>query len=76
MGFTSNAKAKPPAEAELTGWLELPSGHRVRVRMTVFEEPLFPTPNEPEVTRVPLVTEWARIVGKMARMEFTRMEGG
>ena len=74
MNMRSENHTKLPAEAEVVVWMELPSGHRVRARITVFEEPLFPTPNEKEISRVPLITEWARIVAKLAHLDFTRME--
>jgi hypothetical protein len=59
---------------ELTAWLELKDGTQVRVKVCAFEEPALPTPNEPEIARVPTLYEWPAIVAKMARLEFSRIE--
>lgn len=58
----------------LTCYLDLPGGRRVEVGMTVFSEPLFPTPNEPDVERIPRLDEWADICGKLATMQISRIE--
>ncbi len=55
----------------LTCYLDLPGGRRVEVGMTVYEEPLFPTPNEPEIDRQPLLSEWADICGKLATLQIS-----
>lgn len=57
-----------------TCYLDLPGGRRVEVGMTVTEEPLFPTPNEPDIQRAPGLHEWADICAKLARCEMTVME--
>ena len=59
---------------ELTAWLQLPGDVKVRVKVSAFEEPRLPTPNEPEIARVPKIMEWPVIVGKMARLDFTSLE--
>ena len=61
-------------DTELTAWMELPGARRVRVRVTVFQEPNFPTPNEPEIERMPMVHEWADIVSRMERLDFVKIE--
>lgn len=58
----------------LTCYLELPGGRRVEVGMTVYDEPLFPTPNEPEVERMPRLDEWADICGKLTTLQLTMIE--
>lgn len=49
-------------------------GSQVRVKLCVFEEPRIPTPGEVEIARPPMVTEWAEIVGNMAKLNFDRIE--
>lgn len=49
-------------------------GHQVRVKLCVFEDPKLPTPNEPEIARPPMITEWAEIVAHMAALKFDRIE--
>lgn len=63
---------KPP----MTLKIELAGGLRAEVGITVFDEPVFPTPCEPEVRREPMAAEWAEILGKMIRMNFTSVEVG
>jgi len=58
----------------LTCFLELPGGRRVEVGMTVTEDPLFPTPNEPDIQRAPGLHEWADICAMLTRNEMTVME--
>lgn len=58
----------------MTCYLELPGGRRVEVGMTVFAEPLFPTPNEPDVERAPALHEWAEICGKLATLQLTMIK--
>jgi hypothetical protein len=36
--------------------------------MTITEDPLFPTPNEPDIERAPALHEWAEICEKLAAM--------
>ena len=50
-------------------YFDLPCGRRVQVGMTVYEEPLMPTPNEPDVERAPALHEWADICQKLASMD-------
>lgn len=59
---------------EFTGWLRLKDERQVRVKICVFEEQKLPTPNEPEIARPPMITEWAEIVGNMAKLNFDRIE--
>lgn len=42
--------------------------------MTVTAEPLFPTPNEPEIVRMPRLDEWADICGKLAMMQMSSIK--
>ena len=51
-----------------TCYFNLPGGRRVEVGMTLFEDPLFPTPNEPDIERAPALHEWAEICEKLAAM--------
>lgn len=60
--------------AEFTGWLRLKDDSQVRVKLCVFEDPALPTHGESEIARPPMVTEWAEIVGRMAAMNFERIE--
>lgn len=53
----------------LTCYIELPGGRRVEVGMTVYAEPLFPTPNEPDIEREPRLDEWTEICGKLATLQ-------
>ena len=55
----------------ITFFLDLPGGRRVEVGMTVTEEPLIPTPGEPDVEREPHLHEWAEICAKLARLDTT-----
>ncbi len=57
----------------MTCWIELPD-RKVSVRIAVHEEPEFPTPLERGRVRVPMVTEWAAILGKLAKLEIVRVE--
>lgn len=59
---------------ELTAWMELKDGTKVRVKLCAFEEPAMPTPNEAEIARVPHLTEWPEISANIARLNFTRIE--
>lgn len=59
---------------ELTAWMRLPGDRRVRVKLCVFEEPKIPAPQEPEIARIPHITEWPGIVAKMATLDFERIE--
>lgn len=59
---------------EFTGWLRLKDERQVRVKLCVFEDPKHPTPNEPEIARPPMITEWAEIVAHMAALKFERIE--
>jgi hypothetical protein len=59
---------------EFTGWLRLKDDLNVRVKLCVFEDPKHPTPNEPEIARVPTMNEYPQILAKMARMDFDRIE--
>ena len=59
---------------EFTGWIELKGDRKARVKLCVFEEPKMPTPNESEIARPPLITEWAEIVANMAILKFERIE--
>lgn len=61
-------------EGELTAWMTLATGARVRVRMCVFEDPRIPTPGEAEIARMPAVPEWPEITANIARMNFDRIE--
>lgn len=61
-------------EHAITCYLELPGGRRVEVGMTVYAEPIFPTPNEPEVIREPRLDEWADICGKLAMLQLTTIK--
>lgn len=61
-------------EHSLTCYLELSGGRRVEVGMTVYAEPIFPTPNEPEVVREPRLDEWAEICGKLAMLQVTTIK--
>lgn len=61
-------------EHELTCYIDLPDGRRVEIGMTVTAEPLFPTPNEPEITRAPRLDEWAEICGKLATMQISNIK--
>lgn len=58
----------------LTCYIDLPGGRRVEVGMTVYAEPLFPTPNEPDVERMPRLDEWAEICGKLATLQLTTIQ--
>ena len=51
-----------------TCFLDLPGGRRVEVGMTVHEEPLIPTPNEPDIERAPALHEWAEICRQLTAM--------
>ena len=55
----------------LTCYLDLPGGRRVEVGITVYADPLFPTPSEPDVVRPPALHEWAEICGKLSTMQVT-----
>jgi hypothetical protein len=55
----------------ITCYLELPGGQRVEVGITVLEEPLIPTPSEPEVQRAPALHEWADICHRLATHQMT-----
>lgn len=52
----------------MTCYLELPGGRRVEVGMTVYAEPLMPTPSEPELIREPRLDEWADICAALATL--------
>lgn len=58
----------------ITCFIDLPGGRRVEVGITVIAEPLFPTPNEPEVERMPRLDEWADICGKLATLQFSSIK--
>lgn len=58
----------------LTCYLELTGGRRVEVGMTVTQDPLIPTPGEPDVERAPALHEWADICGMLATMQISRIE--
>jgi hypothetical protein len=45
-------------------------GSRIEVRMQVVEEPLFPTPLEPEIRRDPTVPEYSMALRALAKMDF------
>lgn len=62
------------SDHQLTCYLELPGGRRVEVGMTVYAEPLFPTPNEPEVERMPRLDEWADICEKLATLQLSTIK--
>ncbi len=51
-----------------TCYFELSGGRRVEVGMTITEDPLFPTPNEPDIERAPALHEWAEICQQMTAM--------
>lgn len=51
-----------------TCYFNLPGGRRVEVGMTITEDPLFPTPNEPDIERPPALHEWAEICEKLTAM--------
>jgi hypothetical protein len=55
----------------MTCFLDLPGGRRVEVGMTVTEDPLIPTPGEPDVERAPHLHEWAEICHSLASMNLT-----
>lgn len=52
-----------------TCYFELPGGRRVEVGMTITEDPLIPTPNEPDIERAPALHEWPEICQKLAAMD-------
>ena len=49
----------------------LRDGSRLEVGMTLVGDPAFPTPNEREIRRIPLVTEWPEIIAALTHMKFT-----
>ena len=51
--------------------LRFPDGRMVEVGVTVTEDPLFPTPGEPDITRAPALHEWPDICHKLATNQFT-----
>lgn len=55
-------------EHATTCYLNLPGGRRVEVGMTLTEDPLIPTPNEPDVERAPALHEWGEICLQLAAM--------
>jgi hypothetical protein len=59
---------------ELTCYIDLPGGRRVEVGITVIAEPLFPTPNEPDIVRAPALHEWADICRKLATLQFSSIK--
>lgn len=58
----------------LTCYLDLPGGRRVEVGITVTEEPLIPTPGEPDVERPPHLHEWAEICAKLATLQLSSIK--
>jgi hypothetical protein len=52
-----------------TCYFELPGGRRVEIGMTIIEDPLIPTPNEPDIERAPALHEWPEICQKLAAMD-------
>lgn len=58
----------------MTCFIDLPAGRRVEIGMTVVEEPLFPTPGEPDQERVPMVHEWADICAALATMNISSIK--
>jgi hypothetical protein len=60
-----------PPDHALTCYLDLPGGRRVEVGMTVYAEPLIPTPNEPDIEREPRLDEWGEICAKLATLQIS-----
>lgn len=58
-----------PQEHAIHCLIDLPGGRHVIVGMTVIEEPLLPTPGEPDVERAPHLHEWADIVAKLGSLQ-------
>lgn len=51
-------------------------GVRVRIRVTVEEEPLIPAPHERKVNRMPHVHEVGTIAGNLAALKLDEMKTG
>lgn len=54
--------------------LDLPGDRQVCVVISVNTGPAIPTPHEPDVIRVPLMTEWPEILHRLADLEIDEMK--
>ena len=55
-------------------WFDLPGGRSVCVALSVEEDPLIPTPQEPDVRRMPQIHEWPEILAGLMKFEFTSIQ--
>jgi hypothetical protein len=64
---------QPPTAVQIGMTLDTPIAmgiptSRVEILIRVIDEPHFPTPNEPEVSRIPGVGEWITITDRLRKL--------